>query len=313
MLSTDQHEIRATRIGGSEIAAVAGLNPWTRPIDIYRRKTEPRAEITGPHIERGVHLEPALIAWYAARTGRAVKPSPTLLHPTRPAICATPDAITALGDERRTLEVKAPNWRTASDWGPSGTDEVPEYYVPQLMFEAACAETGIADAAAMIDGDLRIYSVAYDESLFGALADIARKFLHDHVEPRIPPPVDGSASYSEYLAERFPASRGFYRPAGAREEELAESLREIRAELDALKTRKAEVENHLKAFIADADGMTMLSERITWKLAKGATKTDWKALASELAPPPALIAKHTNISPGSRRFVVPRAWSKEEE
>lgn len=313
MLTTEQQAIRATGIGGSEIAAVAGLSPYATPLDIYLRKVEPQPDVPNFHKERGTYLERGLIDWYADRKGFVVKPAPTMRHPRHKHVLATPDAIVFDGSGRRTLEVKFPHWRSADEWGPDGTDEVHEMYVPQMMFEAACAETPLADAAAFINGDLRSYSVPFDEELSETLCELAERFWRDHVEKRVPPPIDGSKSYSDYLAKKFPRSTGYMRLAGAREEELAESLRDIRAEIDALETRKSEVENLLKDFIGDADGVEGPWGKITWKKPKDGTHVNWEALATELAPSPDLIAKHTTITPGSRRFIVPRSWSKTEE
>lgn len=314
-LTPEQQAIRATGIGGSEIAGLAGLSPWIRPIDIFQRKLGIAPDIANHHLERGVFMEPALLAWYSARTGRrAARCETTLPHPKYRRVLATPDAIVLddNGGRERTLEVKAPNWRLARDWGGAGTDEVPEYYIPQLMFEAACAGVSVADAAAEIDGDLRIYSVPFNEALFEALADMAERFWRDHIETQTPPPPDFSESYSQYLARAFPQSRGFMRQAGAAEEALVEELREARRRRAAAEETEAALANKLKAAIGEADGIEGPWGKVTWRKASDSTATDWKGLVSELRPPTDLIAKFTTTRPGPRRLIVPRAWDKEE-
>lgn len=309
MLTAEQHAIRATGIGGSEIAAIAGLSPWMRPIDVWQRKMGIAPEVEGHHMERGTYLEPGLVAWACKRTGRAYHPcSTTLQHPRHRRVVATPDAL-APG---RTLEVKSPGWRNQDAWGESGTDQVPEYYTPQLMFEAACAGAQFADAAAEINGDLRIYSVAFDEDLFESLAEMAGKFWRDHVETGIPPPVDFSESYKDFLTRRFPESRGFIRPAGIAEELLAEELRAARAVRVEAEKREDEIANKIRASIGDADGIEGPWGRITWRKTKEVRKTDYRAIAEGLATPD-LIEKFTTISQGPRRLVVPRSWSKNED
>ena len=309
-LTPEQRAIRVTGIGGSEIAGIAGLSRWMRPIDVFQRKLGIAPEFDGHHLERGTYLEPGLVAWACKRTGRAYQPcSTTLRHPKYPRVVATPDAM-APG---RTLEVKAPGWRNQDAWGASGTDEVPEYYVPQLMFEAACAGVQIADAAAEINGDLRIYSVPFDEELFESLAEMAEKFWRDHVETQIPPPVDFSESYTDYLTRRFPQSRGLIRQAGAQGEMIAEELRAARAVRIAAEKREAEIANAARALIGEADGFEGPWGKITWRKSKDRHVIDHRAIVAELGASNELIAKHTTITPGSRRLVVPRSWGRAED
>jgi putative phage-type endonuclease len=315
-LSPEQRAIRATGIGGSEIAGVAGLSPWVRPIDIWQRKLGIAEDRGNFNTERGDFMEPALIAWYAKRTGRnVVRATQTFRHPKYKHVLATPDALIQASPGapvERTLEVKSPNWRTAKDWGESGTDAVPEYYVPQLIFEAACTGAANADGAAEINGDLRIYTVPFNAQLFEVLADIAERFWVDHVIKRVPPPPDFSESYSKYLAREFPESRGYMRPAGASEEVLAEQLRAARAARIAAERAEAKIENDIKAVIGEADGIEGPWGRITWRKAGDSTVTDWKGLVAELRPPADLIARFSSTKPGSRRFLTPRSWDKEE-
>ena len=145
-LTAEQKQIRASGIGGSEIAAVAGLSPFGGPLDIWLRKTGAvnDDDISGPHIERGRHLGPGLASWFRAKTGLRVAnvgdEEQTFVHPAHPLVIATPDGLV---EDHQVLECKFPSFRVAHHWGQPGTDEVPDYYERLAAMEAeARAERG---------------------------------------------------------------------------------------------------------------------------------------------------------------------------
>ncbi len=74
MLTAEQHENRATGIGGSDAAAVCGLNPYKSPVDVYLEKVGAAAPVD--ETERmfwGNKLEDVVADVYSDRTGRKVR------------------------------------------------------------------------------------------------------------------------------------------------------------------------------------------------------------------------------------------------
>lgn len=312
-LTAEQQAIRARAIGGSEIATVAGLNPYARPIDVYLRKVgqEPERKDTS-HLLRGVHLGPALVTWYEAITGKVVTHhganEATLVSATHPLVVATPDGIVHTASRsskaERVLEAKAPHWRNADRWGEPGTDEIPDEYVPQVIWEMAAASVERADVAALIDGDLKIYTVAWDGELFEVLYDKAQQFWRDHVLARVPPPADGSDSHGEYLARRFPASVGELRQATESEESMVLEYRKVREAREMAEAKEAELKQLLQEAIGEGEGLTLSCGKVTWKSCKGRVTTDYKAIVEELGVPEDIIQKHTRIGGSFRRFLA---------
>lgn len=312
-LTREQQAIRARGIGGSEIAAVAGLNPYARPIDVYLRKTgqAPDREDTS-HLMRGTHLGPALVTWYEAITGRVVTHhganEQTLVSATHPLVVATPDGIVHTASRsskaERVLEAKAPHWRSADQWGEPGTDEIPDAYVPQVIWEMAAAGVDRADVAALIDGDLKIYTVAWDGELFEVLYERAAAFWRDHVLAKTPPPADGSDSHGEYLARRFPASVGELRKASEAEESIALEYRKVRDAREMAEQKEAVLKQMLQDAIGDGEGLALSCGKVTWKSCKGRVSTNYKAIVEELGVPEDLIQKHTRIGGSFRRFLA---------
>jgi putative phage-type endonuclease len=84
------NERRRTGIGGSEVAAVLGLNPHSRPIDVWARKVGIASDFAGNDATRwGQVLEPLIADEYQRRRGGAAHchldgPFDVGRHPTRP-------------------------------------------------------------------------------------------------------------------------------------------------------------------------------------------------------------------------------------
>jgi putative phage-type endonuclease len=304
-------KVRARGIGGSEIAAVAGVNPWSSPLDVWLRKTGRATEQpTTQHMARGTHLGPALAAWYEELTGHAVTHrgahERTRVCAEHPLVVATPDGIvhrtTRDSAPEAVLECKSPHWRSANDWGEPGTDQIPECYLPQVTWEMAATGLRRADVAALLDGELLIYTVPYDGALFDALLGVAESFWRDYVEADVAPPVDGSKSAREWLLREHPRA---VRDVIKGTEEHAAMVRElgrVTITLRDMEAHKECVRQQLMEAIGDHEGLTCAAGKVSWRNNKSTMKTDWQALAMELSPPESLIQKYTTEQPGPRVF-----------
>ena len=119
-LSEADRAMRSRGIGASEIASVAGLNPYGSPWSVYLAKTVPGWEIEQTDaMELGHLLEEPLAKFYARRTpGVTLRPSSTVAHPEHPWALATPDReVLVDGAVVRLLEVKTAGLTTMREWG----------------------------------------------------------------------------------------------------------------------------------------------------------------------------------------------------
>lgn len=85
--------MRSKGIGGTDIAAIVGLNPWKSPIDVYMEKTglvEPIPD--NENLYWGRELEPAVLRRYAKETGYVLRPGDPI-QGAEPWILGTPDAL----------------------------------------------------------------------------------------------------------------------------------------------------------------------------------------------------------------------------
>ncbi len=308
MLTEEQLELRKSGIGGSEIGALAGVSPFSTPLDIWRGKKDPSyAVATNHHMERGTFLEDGLAKWYAHRMGaKRLRETGTIRHPKNTIVMCTPDRLAMLESGEVNLSIKAPNSNHNDQWGEEQTDQVPAYCLLQIQWELLVLEElyGVTRAhlAAPIDGDLRIYHFAADHELQGSLVEIASKFWRDHILTNTPPAVDGSDSAAAYLHSRFPRQTQPLKQATSEADAWAMKLKQAREILERAELMEKEAKNKLKEIIGDADGIQGNGWKALWRATKGGTSTDWEALAKELNAPPELIQKHTRLTAGQRRF-----------
>jgi putative phage-type endonuclease len=185
-------ESRQQGLGGSDVAAVAGLDPYRTPMDVYLEKVRP-VQTTDPpniHMLRGQLLEPVIAALYAAEYDRPVARCPVAVHPSYPWARAHADrTVTAPGtDDDGVLEIKAPGRHGYQRILEVG---VHEYWIPQIHWEMFCAgRTWGSYAIGNLEhqqGPIISFDVAYDELLVEQLLALCDRFWHDHVLARVPP------------------------------------------------------------------------------------------------------------------------------
>lgn len=279
-LSPEQKSVRLTGTGGSEIAAVAGVNPWSSAFDVYLAKVDGYEIEQNEAMERGTFLEDGVARWYAHRTGARFAPETgTIRHASNPYALCTPDRLICATERDRCvyrdLSIKVPGPTYGREtWGEAGTDDVPTMYLLQLQWELGIlgslgfALTDEHHLAAPIDGALRIYRIRRDPEVFADLLEINDAFWKNHVLPRVPPPMDGSDGAGRWLDRKFPRNREPLRPATLHESALVLALMEAEEKSAAAKTEHEAAKNRLKESIGSAAGIEGPFGRVTWKANK---------------------------------------------
>ncbi len=273
----EQLEARRRGIGGSEISAVLGMDPFKGPLDVYLSKAEGYEQPDNPDMERGRFLEEGIARWYAHREQvRVVRELPTVFGSLPNAFC-TPDGFVELPSRlRRDVSIKAP--RFGLDWGETGGQHVPLHYVLQLQWEDAILSTvdtwdPVAHLVAFVEGDLRVYPITRDRELQGWMLDEARRWWVDHIEAKKPPPLDGSAGAAAWLRRRFPRDTKPVRAATLDEQTLLFELQARQAEVDAAEKAYATARQRVEEAIADGAGIEGAVGRVTWRADKNGKRS----------------------------------------
>lgn len=291
------HAVRRTGVGGSDVAAILGLDRYRGPLHVWQAKTGQLQPERDTRLERsarrGHRLEGLVAEFFAEDSGLTVLDSPgTLQHVDHPHWIANPDRLTVAPDdtgrdELGVLECKSRTWRSARTEGWHG-DEAPDGPAIQAHWYMTVTGYRHAYVAGLVDDDLTWFRLERDEELCGLLADAVDEFWHHHVLPGTPPELDGSQATTELLAHLWEA----------RPETVAEVDPAVTAELltrrAALEDRIGDlerelrtVENRLKAQLGDAEIAVHLGRQLySWK-ANGTLAT-----SRLTADHPELAAKH---------------------
>jgi putative phage-type endonuclease len=301
-------------IGGSQVAAALGVHPYKKPIDLWLELTGATPPFEGNEFTRwGLLLEPAVRDHYRQRHDAH------LFVPGEPIYRdgwkrASPDGIVTQPGHWG-VEIKTGDKWTAERWGEAGELKVPIEYECQARLYMHVCDISRWDFAALIGGnDYREFSLDRDLELELDLVAGATDFWEKHVKGGVPPEPDGSEQYTRFLAGRWSAVRDIYLGPTAYSEQCVQGLRNAIVELATLEEEKARIEQELRLLIGDAAGLESEHGRITCKTRKGATRTDWNAVAADaaaagisLAP---FIEKHTTRSADQRPLRRPNNWSQ---
>lgn len=204
MLNDEQRALRRTGLGGSDIATLLGLNPYGSAHQLYLEKVEGYSQDLSDKesVIWGNLLESAIAERYSQITGKEVYESGTIRHSIYPYFLGNCDRLTRL--EKRGLEIKNVGFRMANTWGESGTKQIPEYYYTQIMHYLFVFDYDFWDVAVLIGGqELRIYTFERDKEFDQIIIDAGTKFWKEHVEAKIPPPIDCEAPNAKELIKRI--------------------------------------------------------------------------------------------------------------
>jgi putative phage-type endonuclease len=199
-------EERRKGLGGSDMAAVAGLSPYGSPWSVYWDKVnvvlddgQSEAALWGTLNEGTIADE------WARRAGRTVIKPQTLVIPGEEWMRGNPDGLVAGPAGAEVLEVKtAGEWAWATQW--DGGHVVPAWYEAQCQWYMRLAGARRAHLAVLVGGNrLETLHVERNDRAIELLVDLGRRFWHDHVLAGVAPPPDASRAARAKLDDLYPA------------------------------------------------------------------------------------------------------------
>lgn len=257
-------EARRKGIGGSDAAAILGLDPWRTPLAVYLDKRGELPDDDSEAAEWGRRLE-AFVADGAvdrinhdrAAAGlppvKARRRHAILQHPDHPFMLASLDRE-IVGHERGpgVMEVKTTGYWAARQWDHGSDPDLPEQWHVQHQHYLAVTGRTHGWLAVLVAGQrLLVEQVERDDELIGALVEVEAAFWR-RVQAGEPPPAsarDDDVTKTAYA--RATPGRSVVLPAEARD--LIEQRQAARAAESAAADRRKEAEARLRQLIGDAE------------------------------------------------------------
>jgi len=269
---TDQafHQSRQTGLGGSDIATLLGINPFSTKFKLYLQKRgELAPEPDNSRTKAGRVMEAVIAAMVSDREGcKLRRVNRTLRHPKHDFLIAHIDRD-FVGISKG-LEIKNVSPRMAYLWGKDGQpDAVAEYYVPQPHHYMLVMDYPEFDVAAYFGGDdLRIYPMERDPEMDELIIETAHDFWHNHVLAGIPPEPEFDHPTTLPLFKRlYPGTNGETIEADEMIIHWAKVAEEAAKKATEYDKVAETAKNHLLAFMGDSavlrlDGNKVLRRKI---------------------------------------------------
>lgn len=309
MTTEEWQTFRRSGIGGSDIAAICGLNKWRSPIDVYLSKVEGDTVEENGRMYWGKQLEAIVAAEFDKRHAeyRVERCNAILRHPQyRFAIANVDRMIEHLDTSRGVLEIKTTSAFNAKAWD----DTVPLEYQAQGQWYLAVTGLSHVWFAVLIGGqEYREYRVERDEGVIKSLLETAKHFWDTYVEPKqMPAPV---------IAGDLDAIRGRFEPTTTETVGISDELATVLAAFEEAKIAQKKIDDLVSVLqakaidqLAGAESASGNGWKVTFRANRDSEKFDPAALEkSEPELYANLKSKYTKITKGARVF---RATKVEE-
>lgn len=270
---------RKDGIGGSDIGAIVGMNPYRGAFDVFVDKTtdeSPDISDRDP-VYWGTVLEPIVAKEFEKRSGKKVRRCNFILRSAESPF-AFADVDRLVDGEDAGLECKTTNAFNCKEWE---NDEVPASYVLQCQWYMYVTGYSKWYIACLIGGQRFVWSeIKRDDDLIKMLVSRAREFW-DNVQNGIPPDIDGSDSCTEYLNSRYSSDNAETVIFTSDIAGAAAELCEVKKQEKALKEYKAALENKIKQYMGEAQAGECERYSVSWKTQRGTPRFDRESLIED--------------------------------
>lgn len=254
-------ELRSHYIGGSDAAAVVGLNPFSSPYSLWAEKTGRIPGFEGNlATEVGTYLEEFVAQKFAAETGKKVRrANQSFLNSDYPWAIANIDRD--IVGEDAGLEIKTTSELNLKKF--AGGEYPANYYAQMVHYLAITGKQRWYLAVLIGNREFKWFVLERDEDEIAALMEAEKDFWR-HVETDTPPAADGMQATGEAIKTIYPESNGstvdlyIYRKELARYLSLCEQIKELEQQRD-------EAANTFKAFMGEAERGECDGYKVSWK------------------------------------------------
>jgi putative phage-type endonuclease len=291
-------ELRRQGIGGSDAAAIVGLDRWRSAFDVYADKIGLKPEQPDNEAMRqGRDLEDYVASRFCEATEKKVRRRNAILqHPEHTFMTANIDRWVV--GENAGLECKTTSVLNRAKF--SQGEFPPSYYVQCVHYMAVTGAERWYLAVLVLNKAFHMFIIERDEAEVQALIAAEKDFWENHVLKQIPPAPDGSESTSEIIKQLFPeAKEGFTASLYGYEDKIQAYL-DLDAQIKELEKKKEAIKQELQMAIDEAEIGRAQGYIVEWKNQVRQT-LDTKKLKSEHAE---IYEKYLKPAQTVRRFMI---------
>lgn len=270
MSKKEWESLRSSTIGGSDAAAILGLNPHKSAYALWAEKTGkviPEDISQKEAVRLGTDLEEYVAKRFTEATGKKVRrENYTVFRDDMPYAHANYDRI-VIG-ERAGLEIKTTN---ALNLKKFKNGEYPANYYVQCCHYLLVSGLDRWYLAVLVLGvEFKVFVIERDEAELAALKMAEENFWYQ-VQNDLPPEIDGMDSTLDALNAEFPVSEpGTEMDLTGCAVDLA-ILDECAQQIKALEEKKAAAQARIMEAMGSAERGGYGSYRVTWKSQKRQT------------------------------------------
>lgn len=195
------HLLRQKRIGGSDVGAILGVNPYKSIIDVYIDKTEGSTFKGNEATHWGHMLESVVMKEFASKHNELeVYEAPYSI--VGEYVIANVDGVVRSKEtgEYGILEIKTTNAFNSKAWEE---DEIPQSYYAQVQHYLSMTGYTYAYIAVLIGGQkYKEFYIERSEEDIALIEEKTNAFYFDNIVLGVPPMPDGSDAYMEYLKKK---------------------------------------------------------------------------------------------------------------
>ncbi len=256
-------ELRRQGIGGSDAAAIVGLDRYRSAFDVYAEKIGLKPEQPDNEAMRqGRDLEQYVAERFMEATGKKVRRRNAVLqHPEHHWMLANIDRWVV--GENAGLECKTTSVLNRAKF--SQGEFPPNYYVQCVHYMAVTGAEQWYLGVLVLNKAFHVFTIERDENEIAALIEAEKHFWTNHIMKQIPPAPDGSESTSEIIKQLFPeAKEGFTASLYGYEDKIQAYL-DLDAQIKELEKKKEAIKQELQMAIDEAEIGRAQGYVVEWK------------------------------------------------
>lgn len=256
-------EIRRQGIGGSDAAAVVGLDRYRSPFEVYAEKVGLiQEEQDNEAMRQGRDLEDYVASRFTENTGKKVRRRNAILkHRSYHWMIANIDRWVV--GENAGLECKTTSVLNRHKF--SQGEFPPNYYVQCMHYMAVTGAERWYLAVLVLNRSFHVFTIERDEAEINALIEAEKSFWERHVLERVPPVPDGSESTAEIIKQLFPEARERDEAALFGKEGVIEQYLELDNQIRELEQKRDSLKQSLQLAMGDAEIGRAQGYIVEWK------------------------------------------------